>query len=124
KKVRKLAFTCGDVRAIVEGALIGSFSVEAYKTADSTRSVERILLVGGDRNSLDQGKVFGESVNWARRLINEPSNRKPPRVLAERARDMATSVGLSVEILEETAIRELKMGALLGVSQGSDEPPR
>src|SRR5437867_11499233 len=65
KKVRKLAFTCGDVRAIVEGALIGSFSVEAYKTADSTRAVERILLVGGDRLSLDQGKVFGESVNWA-----------------------------------------------------------
>src|SRR5262249_19511077 len=34
------------------------------------------------------------------------------------------SVGLSVEVFDEQRIRELKMGALLGVSQGSEEPPR
>src|SRR6185436_1094091 len=62
--------------------------------------------------------------NWARQLINEPSNRKPPRVIADRAREMALSVGLDFEVLGENRIRELKMGALLGVSQGSEEPPR
>src|SRR4030095_12578274 len=67
---------------------------------------------------------IGESINWARQLINEPSNRKPPRLIAERAREMAADVGLTADVLDQDRIRELKMGALLGVSQGSDEPPR
>jgi leucyl aminopeptidase len=124
RKVRKLAFMGGDVRAMVEGALMGSLSVESYKTTGNRQSVERIVFAGGDPKGIFQGTVIGESINWARRLINEPSNRKPPRIMAERAREMAESVGLSVEVLEEQDIRDLKMGALLGVSQGSEEPPR
>ena len=60
-------------------------------------------------------RILGESTNWARQLINTPSNDKPPRVVADRARDMAQSVGIEVDVLDETRIRELKMGALLGV---------
>ena len=71
-----------------------------------------------------EGAIIGESINWARRLINEPSNRKPPRVIADRAREMADCVGLTTSVLDEGNIRDLKMGALLGVSQGSEEPPR
>jgi len=37
---------------------------------------------------------------------------------------MAAAAGLSFEVLDENVIRDLKMGALLGVAQGSDEPPR
>jgi len=73
--------------------------------------------------ALEQGRIVGDSINWARQLINEPANRKPPRVVAERAREMASSVGLPATILDEAGIRELRMGALLGVSQGSEEPP-
>jgi leucyl aminopeptidase len=124
KRVRTLAFAVGDTSAIVEGSLAGSFSVEAYKTTNNRQAVERIVLVGGDEKSVERGRIIGESMNWARHLINEPSNRKPPRVIAQRAREMAESVGLSVEVLDEHQIRELKMGALLGVSQGSEEPPR
>jgi leucyl aminopeptidase len=124
KKVKTLAFACGDVRAIVEGALVGGFSVEPYKTSNNKQSVEKIIFAGADRKAIDSGVVVGESINWARALINEPSNRKPPRVIAERSREMAASAGLAVDVLDERAIRDLKMGALLGVSQGSEEPPR
>jgi len=123
KKVRTLAFIGGDVRAIVEGALVGSFSVETYKTTNTRSSVDRIVFLSGERMALEQGRIVGDSINWARQLINEPANRKPPRVVAERAREMASSVGLPATILDEAGIRELKMGALLGVSQGSEEPP-
>src|SRR6266700_2338431 len=37
---------------------------------------------------------------------------------------MAKTAGLSVDILDENKIAELKMGALLSVAQGSVEPPR
>jgi leucyl aminopeptidase len=124
KKVRTLAFSGGDTRAIVEGTLLGNFSVETYKTTNNRRSVDRILFAGVDSKAIQEGRIIGESINWARQLINEPSNRKPPRVIAERAREMAADVGLAAEILDQERIRELKMGALLGVSQGSEEPPR
>jgi leucyl aminopeptidase len=124
KKVRRLAFVGGDVRALTEGALIGDLSVEAYKTNNNKQSLERIFFAGGDPQAIARGTIVGESINWARRLINEPSNLKPPRLIADRAREMATSAGLSSDVLEEVQIRALKMGALLGVSQGSEEPPR
>jgi leucyl aminopeptidase len=124
KKVRRLAFAGGDVRPIVEGALVGGFSVEVYKTTNNRAAVESVLISGGDPKAVTEGTIVGESLNWARRLINEPSNRKPPRVIAEHAGEMAGSAGLSCEVLDEHAIRNLKMGALLGVGQGSDEPVR
>jgi leucyl aminopeptidase len=124
KKVRTLAFSGGDPRAIVEGVLIGEFSVETYKTTNNKQSVDRIVFAGVDSKAVEEGRIIGESINWARQLINEPSNRKPPRLIAERAREMAADVGLTADVLDQDRIRELKMGALLGVSQGSDEPPR
>jgi leucyl aminopeptidase len=124
KKVRTLAFSSGDPRSIVEGALIGKFSLETYKTTNNKQSVDRIVFAGGDSKAVEEGRIIGESINWARQLINEPSNRKPPRVVADRAREMAEDIGLIADVLDQDRIRELKMGALLGVSQGSDEPPR
>jgi leucyl aminopeptidase len=47
-----------------------------------------------------------------------------PRILAAKAEAMAAEVGLGIEILDERKISELKMGALIGVAQGSVEPPR
>ena len=74
--------------------------------------------------AIDHGRVIAESMNFARDLINEPSNYLTPRMLAEKAEAMAREVGLGIEILDERKISELKMGALLGVAQGSAEPPR
>ncbi len=47
-----------------------------------------------------------------------------PVILAERAREMARNAGLQFETLDENRMREMKMGALLSVAQGSAEPPR
>jgi leucyl aminopeptidase len=57
-------------------------------------------------------------------LSNEPSNTLTPRVFADRAVALAKDAGLSVEIIDEKRIAELKMGLLLGVARGSAEPPR
>ncbi|HEY2381511.1 MAG TPA: leucyl aminopeptidase [Terriglobia bacterium] len=127
KNVRRLAFAAGDVRALVEGAIIGAFSVEAYKTTNHRPPVETVFFrggSGGDSKAIHDGTILAESMNWARGLINEPSNRKPPRVIADRAKEMAAAAGLSFEVLDERAIRDLNMGALIGVGQGSSEPPR
>src|SRR5262249_16791882 len=99
-------------------------SLEVYKSTNNRAPVESVFISGGDPKAVTEGTIVGESLNWARRLINEPSNRKPPRIIAEHAREMAGSAGLSCEVLDEHWVRNLKLGALVGVGQGSDEPVR
>jgi leucyl aminopeptidase len=75
------------------------------------------------RAAVDRGKIVAEAQNFSRELKNEPANRLTPLVLAEQARKMAADFGLECEILDEGRMRQLGMGSLLGVAQGSDNPP-
>jgi leucyl aminopeptidase len=124
------------VRAIVEGAFVGSFDPGYYKSdrkdKDGNQKIEAITIIApgngqGDTKALETalqtGRVVAESQNFARDLINEPSNRMTPTILAERAKKMAEEVGLKCEVHDGDKIRQLKMGAFWGVAQGSDEPP-
>jgi leucyl aminopeptidase len=116
--------------AAAEGAIIGDFESDKYKSEKkNTKEIQSVGLAGFDSDSpletaIDRARVIAESINFARDLINEPSNRLTPRMLAARAEAMAKEAGLGVEILDERKIAELKMGALIGVAQGSIEPPR
>jgi leucyl aminopeptidase len=74
--------------------------------------------------AVGRGRVVGEAVNVARTFVNEPANVLTPSTFASRTAALATSVGLAVEVLDEARIRELRMGLLLGVARGSEEPPR
>ena len=120
------------VRAIGEGLIVGDFESDKYKSEKkNNKEIQSVSLSGFEgampaelNSALDCGRVIAESQNFARDLINEPSNRLTPRILAARAEVMAKEVGLRVEILDERKISELKMGALIGVAQGSVEPPR
>jgi leucyl aminopeptidase len=74
--------------------------------------------------AVERGVVLGECSNLARELANEPGNTLTPAVFAERAKAVATGAGVKVEVLDEKKIASLKMGMLLGVARGSQEPPR
>jgi leucyl aminopeptidase len=58
--------------------------------------------------------------------VSEPANELYPESMAERAAALAGPdlPGLTVEVLDENRMRELGMGALLAVGQGSVRPPR
>ncbi|HEV3253775.1 MAG TPA: leucyl aminopeptidase [Candidatus Acidoferrales bacterium] len=137
--VRKFVFLAregergpGAAQSVVEGLLVADFESDKYRTEKkSQREIEGVGLWGWDPAgraefdpAIERGRVIAESQNFARDLINEPSNRLTPRMLAARTEAMAREAGLGVEILDERKIEELKMGALLGVAQGSVEPPR
>jgi len=118
-------------QAAVEGLIVADFESDKYRTDRKDRDIQCVLLAGFDAAlganltaAIDHGRIVAESQNFARDLINEPSNRLTPRMLAARAEAMAKEAGLGIEILDERKIAELKMGALIGVAQGSVEPPR
>ncbi|MBZ5515880.1 MAG: leucyl aminopeptidase [Acidobacteriia bacterium] len=120
------------VEAVVEAALLADYDADRYRTE---REVERridllALATGGHapseavRAGLERGRIIAEAQNFSRDLVNEPSNRMTPTMLAERAQTMAELYGLECQVLGPEQIRELKMGAFWAVAQGSDEPPR
>ena len=137
KSVRSFAFVlpstgmdapAAATRSIVEGIFVGDFDPDYYKSDRKEQKVETFTIVArGDKSTLEQalaaGRIVGESQNFTRDLVNEPSNRMTPTMLAERARKMASEVGLQCEVHGADKIKELKMGAFWGVAQGSDEPP-
>jgi leucyl aminopeptidase len=142
KNIRNFAFVVPEtavpaqdgVRAVVEGAFVGSFEPDYYKSdrKNKEQKIDALTIIvqkdaQGDtkalQNAVETGRIVGESQNFTRDLVNEPSNRMTPNLLAERAKKMASEVGLGCEILGPDKIKDLKMGAFWGVAQGSDEPP-
>ena len=118
------------VRAIVEGALVGNFDPDYYRSDRKDQKIDALTIVAGgnaDHSALEkaaqEAQIVGESQNFTRDLVNEPSNRMTPTILADRAKKMCQEVGLKCEVYGADKIKELKMGAFWSVAQGSDEPP-
>jgi leucyl aminopeptidase len=116
------------VSAAAEGATIGLFEPDKYRTVDKEeRVIERFVVIaeGADEEALkrgaERGRIIGESVNFTRDLANEPGAYMTPTNMAERAREIAEEFGLNVDVLDEARMEQEGMGALLSVSRGSEE---
>ncbi|MGA2989403.1 MAG: leucyl aminopeptidase [Candidatus Korobacteraceae bacterium] len=119
------------VRAIVESAYAADFDPDYYRSDRKDQAVQEFTIVVAKdaepaslERAMEEGRIIGESQNFTRDLVNEPSNRMTPTILAERAKKMCDEVGLPCEVYGPDRIKELKMGAFWSVAQGSDEEPR
>ncbi|HEX4757506.1 MAG TPA: leucyl aminopeptidase [Terracidiphilus sp.] len=129
-QAEQLATVAASGRAAVEGAFVGDFDPDTYRSDRKDLSVQQFTLAApaaADRKAMEaafaDGVIVGESQNFARSLVNEPGNKLTPTVLGERAAAMAKEVGLKCEVHSTEKLHELKMGAFWSVSQGSEEPP-
>jgi leucyl aminopeptidase len=115
-------------RAAAEGSLLGPYRFTRYKKAGSESKLTEIVVVGkgGKRvgSASDLGAAVAAGVVLARDLVNTPAGDLTPAAFASLAEGVATEAGLTVEIIDEVRAAELNLGCLLGVSQGSDNPPR
>ena len=119
-------------QAIAEGASLGLYKFDKYKsTAKDRVEIGEITIVESDRSKLKalragvgDGLLLGEATNLCRSMSSEPANYMTPTRMAEVALDVAREEGLHFQVLDRARMAELGMGALLGVAQGSDEPPK
>jgi leucyl aminopeptidase len=118
------------VQAITEGALLGLYTFRRHitKKEHDFGEIKLFTIVGKEKRPLEKaiekGRIVGEAANWTRNLVNEPSNFMTPADMASAARQLANKYGLKVEVFEKEKIKEMGMGGLLGVSQGSQQTPR
>jgi leucyl aminopeptidase len=120
------------IQAMSEGTILGLYTFKRYLTKpDKDKStVEKISIIGDAKDqarlekAVGKGSIIAEACNWARDIVNEPANHMTPTDLAAEAGKMAEAYGLSIEVLDKEQITKLGMGGLLGVSQGSQQPPK
>jgi leucyl aminopeptidase len=120
----------GAVQAITEGALLGTYTFRKHKTKkEDNAGIEEILIVAADgmpvlKKAARQGEIIARATILARDMVNEPANFMTPGQMATTAARLAEDYDLDYELLEKDKMQELGMGALLGVSQGSCQPPK
>jgi leucyl aminopeptidase len=119
------------VATAIEGAIMGLFEPDKYRTVDKeNRQLKKLVIVieGADQEAInrgaERGRIVGEAVNFTRDLANEPGAYMTPTIMAERARDIANEFGLSIDVLDEARMEQEGMGSLLSVTRGSEEPAK
>ena len=95
--------------------------------AQKVTLAEVVVVVGDAVSAAEQAwaaeRAIAEGVAFTRTLVSEPANIIYPESFVERCRDLE-ALGVQIDVLDEAAMRDLGMGALLGVSQGSEREAR
>lgn len=120
------------IQAFVEGLVLTSYVFDELKTKKKdTKESEMLLKLlcestadANCKNSLKEGLILAESVNFSRRLGDLPGNLMTPTILANTVLEAIKGTGIKATIWDKARIKKEKMGGLLGVSNGSDQEPR
>ncbi len=119
--------------AFAEGAYLSLYRYDKYlsKKKEDESNLEELIFCSTDKSvatfaakTLSKARIVCGATCLARDLQNAPANEIYPETLAMAAKDSADKNGYSATILDEFEIKELGMGGVLGVSQGSTRPPR
>lgn len=113
-------------RLAAEGLKLGFYEVEHYKTTSNEVAtyLDGVTFVTEDASVVDDaklGEIFAHAVNEARSLINLPPNMLTATDMAKYAINLAEQYGLEIEVLSTAELKELGMGGILSVNQGSVE---
>jgi leucyl aminopeptidase len=115
---------------IAFGVAARSWRYDIYRTKlgkNAKPTLEEVIVVGGgeDADQVWQHKAAVlEGISFTRELVTEPANIIYPVSFVERCRAALEGLGIEIEVLDEKAMTELGMGALMGVALGSAQPPR
>ena len=109
--------------AFFEGLLLSDYQFDKYLKKKSREAAIEYALKGKGEDRQDEIKIIVAAVNSARDLVNEPVNALNAQGLADAFVNMGEAAGFKVEVFGEAQIESLKMGGLLAVNKGSQEPP-
>lgn len=130
--VKKLS-TRWKVAHMAEATLDATYRFDAIKSKkeDSKKGIDKLIInvtqsseLKDGEAGLADGKAVAAGVSLTKDLGNLPPNVCTPTYLAEHAQAMAKHYGLEVKVLERDELKKLGMGSFLGVTQGSEEPPK
>lgn len=115
-----------DSEALGIGALLGAYKFDGYKTTNKPERKKPVGTVTLLDESADKARIeaLATAVTATRNWVNAPANLLRPPEFAEQVADKATTSGLEVEVLDETALEAGGYGGILAVGMGSASKPR
>ena len=116
-------------QALAEGFLLGGYEFLTYRSKmPSKRKLAHVVVLGGGgaaaKRGLERAGVIADAVMWARDMVNTPARELSPDQFAKAAQLRLRGRSVKVEILDVAEMRRLRLGGVLGVGQGSKQPPR
>jgi leucyl aminopeptidase len=115
-------------QTFVEGVLLGNYTFGKYKSDNKKVKPLGISFYSADEKKLEaaiqKAQIVIGGVFFARDLQNEPANSITPNTLAIKVKKTLSASRVKVTVFNEKEIKKRKMGGLLGVGMGSDNPPR
>ena len=88
--------------------------------------VETVSIINASKEfkaGIARGIVIGEETNRARHIANMPGGEMTPEILAKHAKQSVKGLPITCTVLDEAAMKRLKMGGVLGVGKGSEAKP-
>ncbi|NJS15200.1 MAG: leucyl aminopeptidase [Sphingopyxis sp.] len=120
-----------DMADVAYGYALGQYRFDRYKTVDrKSPPADAVTLVGGDAAAARAAFAVRhapliDGVRLSRDLANEPANViYPETFIAEVRKAFGSTANVSIEVLDEAAMRKQNMGSILGVGQGSPRGSR
>ncbi len=118
--------------AVAEGSMLGAYKFKKHFTKkDNGHDVDNLTLLNKDASNLkdvkrgaETGRIIAEATILARDMVNEPGNHMTPTHMADIAKKVAEECGLDILIMDRKQMEKEAMGALLGVAQGTSQPPK
>lgn len=113
-----------DAAAAVEGVVLSRYRYDSLRTTGARAALSELTIVGGDKADVTRGAVLAAATAMSRDLANSPHSHLTASKLADLAVALAPECGYTVEVYGKEELQEMGCGGLLGVNQGSTEPPR
>jgi len=128
-----LALPCtdeGDLEAICEGALLGGYSFDRYRSEPGDHAVSEVVVLC-DRprakpaeQALESAEVVARAVARTRDWVNTSPRDLTPQGFADAVTSLDRPQRMSVTVWDERRLAAERCGGILGVGQGSANPPR
>lgn len=115
-----------DLTAITESLILSNYQFLTYKSRKKTHRLQAVHLLTELPEAalaVERGTAIATATSHARDLVNEPVITLTATELAHRVEGLGEQYGFRVEVFNEARIRSLKMGGILAVNSGSQEPP-
>ncbi len=118
----------GSVRALAEGLVLSKYSFNKYKSEKDPANSrlhypETVLIEEKAGVDIDDLTALTEAVYFARDRVNEPLSHLNAEGFAASIAELCKGAGLKVDILSKKRIETLRMGGLIAVNKGSNDPP-
>ncbi len=122
------------VRAVADGFRLGGYTFTRFKTAADPDPVSEVVILSdaarsqAAQDALATSEIVGNAVATARDWVNTPAGDLTPEIFASEVSSAKPASGrkraLTVTVLDEVALKKDAFGGILGVGQGSSNPPR